>query len=159
MLSKFFKSKLLIYAPLNGKIIPIEEVPDPVFNQKMMGNGVAIIPFGGKVHSPIEGTVVLLSDTKHAIGLRSKNGTEILIHIGLETVSLRGSGFTVLVTKGESVSVGQPLVEVDWDYLREHGKSIVTPIVITNSTERVIQYEDSKEGIVGETLLMTAFPK
>ena len=82
MLSNFFKSKLLIYAPLNGEIIPIEEVPDPVFSQKMMGEGLAIIPIGGKVHSPIEGTVILLSDNKHAIGLRSKNGTEILIHIG-----------------------------------------------------------------------------
>lgn len=159
MLSKFFKSKLLIYAPLNGEIIPIEEVPDPVFSQKMMGEGVAIIPIGGKVHSPIEGTVILLSNTKHAIGLRSKNGTEILIHIGLETVSLGGSGFTVLVKLDESISVGQPLVEVDWDLLRAQDKKIVTPIVITNSAERVIRFEDSKEGIVGETLLMTVFPK
>ncbi len=160
MLSKLFnKRKLQIYAPVNGQIVPLDQVPDPVFSEKMMGEGIAIMPDKGNIHAPIEGTVVLVSDTKHAIGLRSNDGTEILIHIGLETVSLKGKGFTVLVKAGDKVSVGQSLIEVDWDYIREHAKSIITPIVITNSAERKVQLEVAKEGIVGETVLMTISPK
>ena len=142
MLSNLFKKrKLQIFAPVNGEIIPLDQVPDPVFSQKMMGEGVAIMPDKGNIHAPVEGTVVLVSDTKHAIGLRSNDGTEILIHVGLETVSLKGKGFTVLVETGDKVSVGQSLIEVDWDYIREHAKSIITPIVITNSNERNVQYD------------------
>lgn len=160
MLSKLFnKRKLQILAPVNGQIVPLDQVPDPVFSGKMMGEGIAIMPENGNIHSPIEGTVVLVSDTKHAIGLRSNDGTEILIHIGLETVSLKGKGFTVLVAAGDTVSVGQSLIEVDWDYIREHAKSIITPIVITNSAERNVKLEVTKEGIMGETVLMTISPK
>jgi len=160
MLSKLFKkSKLQIFAPINGEIIPLDQVPDPVFSQKMLGEGVAIMPKQGSIHAPIEGTVILVSDTKHAIGLRSSDGTEILIHVGLETVSLKGKGFTVLVKAGDAVSVGQSLIEVDWDYIREHAKSIITPIVITNSAERNVKCEVAKEGIMGETVLMTISTK
>lgn len=159
MLSKLFKKrKLQIYAPVNGEIVSLEQVPDPVFSQKMMGEGIAIMPEKGNIHAPVEGTVVLVSDTKHAIGLRSDDGTEILIHIGLETVALKGEGFTVLVAAGDRVSMGQALIEVDWDYIREHAKSIITPIVITNSAERNVQLEITKEGIMGETVLMTISP-
>ncbi|MBO0603441.1 PTS glucose transporter subunit IIA [Sporosarcina sp. E16_3] len=160
MLSKLFKKrKLEIYAPVNGQIVPLDQVPDPVFSEKMMGEGIAIMPDNGNIHAPVAGTVVLVSDTKHAIGLRSNDGTEILIHIGLETVALKGEGFTVLVAAGDKVSVGQSLIEVDWDYIREHAKSIITPIVITNSAERNVQLEVTKEGIMGETVLMTISPK
>ncbi|AMQ06992.1 PTS glucose transporter subunit IIA [Sporosarcina sp. FSL K6-1540] len=160
MLSKLFKkSKLQIFAPINGEIIPLDQVPDPVFSQKMLGEGVAIMPKKGSIHAPIDGTVILVSDTKHAIGLRSSDGTEILIHIGLETVSLKGNGFTVLVKAGDAVSVGQSLIEVDWDYISEHAKSIITPIVITNSAERNVKCEVAKEGIMGETVLMTISTK
>jgi PTS system glucose-specific IIA component len=160
MLSKLFKKrKLQIYAPVNGEIVSLEQVPDPVFSQKMMGEGIAIMPDKGNIHAPVEGTVVLVSDTKHAIGLRSDDGTEILIHIGLETVALKGEGFTVLVAAGDKVSVGQALIEVDWDYIREHAKSIITPIVITNSAEKNVQLEITKEGIMGETVIMTISPR
>jgi len=156
MLSNIFKKrKLQVFAPINGEIIPLDQVPDPVFSQKMLGEGIAIMPKSGNIHAPIEGTVVLVSDTLHAIGLRSNDGTEILIHVGLETVSLKGKGFTLLVKAGDKVSVGQSLIEVDWDYIREHAKSIITPIVITNSAERNVKYEVTKEGIMGETVLMT----
>ena len=160
MLSKLFKKRNLeIYAPVNGEIIPLDQVPDPVFSQKMMGEGIAIMPDKGNIHAPVEGTVLLVADTKHAIALGSKDGTEILIHIGLETVLLGGKGFTVLVNVGDKVSLGQPLIEVDWDYIREHATSIVTPIVITNSLERNVHCVDTKEGIMGETLLMTISTK
>lgn len=160
MLSKLFgKRKLHIYAPVDGVIMPLEEVPDPVFSQKMLGEGLAMLPTKGHIHAPITGTVILLAETKHAIGLRSKDGTEILVHIGLETVSLNGRGFTVLVKEGDDVSVGQLLIAVDWDFIAANAKSIITPIVITNSAERQIQFEGSAKGIMGETVLMTVFPK
>lgn len=160
MLKKLLsKRKLHIYAPINGEVIPLEQVPDPVFSEKMMGEGIAIIPTGGNVHSPINGTVILLSETKHAVALRSNNGTEILIHIGLDTVLLKGQGFTVFVKEGDFVSLGQVLMKVDWDYVKENASSIVTPIVITNSGERVVQCEDAKESIAVETLLITTFSK
>ncbi|MFJ7950228.1 PTS glucose transporter subunit IIA [Lysinibacillus sp. NPDC096418] len=160
MLSKFFgKRKLSIYAPVDGEILSLEQVPDPIFSDKMLGEGLAIMPTKGHIHAPINGTVMHVAQTKHAIGLRSKDGTELLIHIGLETVSLKGKGFTVLVKEGDIVSVGQLIVAVDWDFIEANAKSIITPIVITNSAARQIQYEGSKEGIMGETLLMTVYPK
>lgn len=160
MLSKLFKKrKLQVYAPINGEVIPLDQVPDPVFSQKMMGEGIAIMPSGGKVHAPIDGTVVLVADTKHAIGLKANDGTEILIHIGLETVNLKGEGFTTLVKTGDKITVGQPLVEVDWTYIGEHATSIITPIIITNSDERIVETHDAKESIVSETVLLAVSPK
>lgn len=160
MLSKFFKKRRLqIYAPVNGEVLPLEHVPDPVFSEKMMGEGIAIMPAEGSIHSPIAGTVILVAETKHAIGIRSNDGTEILIHIGLETVSLKGKGFNVHVKMGDSVSVGRLLIDVDWGHVRDHAKSTITAIVITNSGEREIHFEQVKESIMGETVLMTAYPK
>lgn len=160
MFSKFMKkSKVQVLAPLNGQVIPLEQVPDPVFSQKMMGEGVAIMPTGGDVVAPIEGTIVLISNTKHAIGIRTKDDTEVLIHVGLETVTLKGEGFTVLVNEGDSVSVGQKLMEVDWDLIKDKVPSIVTPIVITNSADRSVEYADAATSVAGETLVMTVSPK
>lgn len=158
----FKKAKPLeIYTPVNGEIIPIEEVPDPVFSQKMMGEGVAVIPSTGNIHAPVDGTIMLVADTKHAIGIRAEDGTEILVHIGLETVSLKGQGFTVAVNMGDKVSVGQLLIEVDWEYIGKHAKSIVTPIVITNSHDGDKQYTitGEKEAIQGKTVILTASSK
>lgn len=160
MLSKLFKKrKLEILAPLNGEVVPLEQVPDPVFSQKMMGEGIAIMPTDGKVHAPIDGTVVLVADTKHAVGLKSNDGTEILIHIGLETVNLKGEGFTPLVNAGDKITVGQPLIEVDWAYIQEHATSMITPIIITNSEDKTVEAHEAKESIVGETVLLTISSK
>ncbi|ETT84101.1 PTS glucose transporter subunit IIA [Viridibacillus sp. FSL R5-0477] len=160
MLSNLFKKRSLeVLAPINGEIIPLGEVPDPVFSQKMMGEGVAIIPTNGSVHAPVEGEIVLISDTKHAIGIRTTDGSEILIHIGLETVSLGGKGFTVLVSAGDKVSTGQVLIEVDWEYIRENAKNIVTPIIVTNSADKDIQCHYSKSCIQDKTILMTISAK
>ncbi|MDP4086465.1 MAG: PTS glucose transporter subunit IIA [Bacillota bacterium] len=154
----FKKAKLQIIAPIDGKIIPIEEVPDPVFNQKMMGVGVAIIPSKGDIQAPVSGTIIQVAPTKHAVGILAEDGSEILIHVGLETVSLKGEGFNVLVKQGEKVSVGQSLLEVNWDYIQTHAKSIVTPIVITNShgSDKKYTFTEEKEGKQGKTVIMTA---
>jgi sugar PTS system EIIA component len=151
------KGKLKVYAPINGSIIPLEEVPDPVFSQKMMGEGIAMVPSGGTIHSPVSGTVILVAATKHAIGIRADDGTEILIHVGLETVALNGEGFRVTINQGEKISIGQKLMEVDWEYINKHAKSIVTPIVITNSQDGKKQYSFTaeKSAVQGKTVIIT----
>ncbi|WP_436861650.1 PTS sugar transporter subunit IIA [Staphylococcus caeli] len=122
-----------IYAPITGEYVKIEDIPDPVFAQKMMGEGFGINPTEGEVVSPIEGKVDNVFPTKHAIGLKAENGLEILVHIGLDTVQLDGQGFEVLVESGDSVNVGDPLLKFDLDYIKTNAKSVISPIIITNS--------------------------
>jgi len=158
----FFKKEAVdFYIPVSGKIIPLEEVPDPVFSQKMMGEGIAVMPEKGDIVSPVKGTVILVAATKHAVGLRADDGSEILIHVGLETVALDGKGFNVAVKEGDKVSAGQLLIEVDWEYISTNAKSTITPIVITNSQEGKKRYDftEEKEGTAGKTVLFTAAAK
>ncbi|MCP3028853.1 glucose-specific PTS transporter subunit IIBC [Halobacillus sp. A5] len=122
-------------SPIKGKVLPITEVPDQVFSGKMMGDGFAIEPIDGKIVSPINGKVLNVFPTKHAIGLQAENGMEILIHIGIDTVKLKGEGFTSKVEEGTEVKQGQTLMEVDLDYVSENAASIITPIVFTNLEE------------------------
>ncbi|PFI80563.1 PTS sugar transporter subunit IIA [Bacillus cereus] len=122
-----------IVAPLTGAVKNIEEVPDPVFAGRMMGDGVAIDPTEGVVVSPVDGEIVQLFHTKHAIGIKAKNGTEILIHVGLETVKMEGEGFEAHVSEGQVVKAGDKLISFDLELIREKAKSTITPIVITNT--------------------------
>ncbi|CGG49131.1 MULTISPECIES: PTS sugar transporter subunit IIA [Bacillus] len=122
-----------IVAPLTGAVKNIEEVPDPVFAGRMMGDGVAIDPTEGVVVSPVDGEIVQLFHTKHAIGIKAKNGTEILIHVGLETVKMEGEGFETHVSEGQAVKAGDKLISFDLELIREKAKSTITPIVITNT--------------------------
>ncbi|MFC7064215.1 glucose-specific PTS transporter subunit IIBC [Halobacillus seohaensis] len=122
-------------SPLKGKILSITDVPDQVFSGKMMGDGFAIEPIDGKIVSPINGKVLNVFPTKHAIGLQADNGMEILIHIGIDTVKLKGEGFTSMIEEGTVVEQGQTLMEVDLNYVSEHATSIITPIVFTNLEE------------------------
>lgn len=155
------KKDLQLYAPLTGDIVQLEDVPDPVFNQKMMGEGIAIMPSEGKVVSPVEGKIVQVPETKHAVGIEADDGTEILVHIGLETVGLNGEGFTFHVKTGDKVSVGDSLLDFDLNYIKEHASDSVTPIVITNSGEGTKQYQmtEEKQAIAGETVMITASDK
>ncbi|SDN30594.1 PTS system IIA component, Glc family (TC 4.A.1) [Fictibacillus solisalsi] len=122
----------IVVSPLNGRIIPLEEVPDPVFSEKMMGDGIAVVPEDGELMSPVDGEVLQVFPTKHAVGIKTKSGLEILIHIGLETVMMKGEGFTSLVKEGDRVRTGQPLISFNVDLVKEKAKSTVTPIIITN---------------------------
>jgi glucose PTS system EIICBA or EIICB component len=124
-----------IVSPIKGVLKPITEVPDQVFAGKMMGDGFAIEPSEGTVVSPVNGKIVNLFPTKHAIGILSDTGREILIHVGIDTVKLKGQGFETLVSENEIVKQGQPLLKVDLAYIKEHATSIVTPIVFTNLAE------------------------
>jgi glucose PTS system EIICBA or EIICB component len=118
--------------PIKGEVKPITEVPDQVFSGKMMGDGFAIIPSEGMIVSPVNGKVINLFPTKHALGLLSDSGREILIHVGIDTVKLKGEGFETLVSEGDRVEAGQSLLKVDLDYIKANAPSIMTPIVFTN---------------------------
>lgn len=122
-------------SPLTGKLLPLSEVPDQVFSQKMMGDGFAIEPTEGTVVSPVDGEVVNLFPTKHAIGIRANDGREVLIHIGLDTVTLEGKGFEAFISEGDKVKKGQKLLEVDLAYIKEHAASTISPIIFTNLPE------------------------
>jgi glucose-specific phosphotransferase system IIBC component len=122
----------LFVAPLDGTILDLTDVPDPVFSQKMMGDGFAIKPVNGEVVSPVDGTIVTLFPTRHAIGIRSETGREILIHFGIDTVNLQGEGFEALVQEGDKVKAGQPILRVNLDMVAAKVPSTITPIVFTN---------------------------
>lgn len=124
---------MILLAPLKGWVAPLSEVPDEVFAGRMLGDGVAIDPTGGMLHAPCNGVVIALAHAHHAVTLRSDEGAEILIHIGLETVTLDGEGFTPQVQNGQRVSAGDPLIAFDLDHLARNAKSLITPILITNS--------------------------
>ncbi len=132
-----------LFAPLSGNIIELEHVPDPVFSQKLMGEGIAIEPAEGKLVAPIDGHVIQIFHTKHAIGLRSEIGIELLIHIGLETVGLNGNGFDVIVKEGQKIKAGDPLMTFDLKLIKEKAASTISPIIITNSdiVERIERQE------------------
>nr|WP_283160571.1 glucose-specific PTS transporter subunit IIBC [Enterococcus sp. 9E7_DIV0242]OTP19096.1 PTS system, glucose-specific IIBC component [Enterococcus sp. 9E7_DIV0242] len=121
-----------IVSPVAGKIIPMSDVPDPVFSQKMMGDGFAIIPEDKVIVSPIDGTVVNVFPTQHAVGLKTDCGIELIVHVGLDTVALKGEGFQVLVNEGDQIHKGQKLFIVDFDYLKEQEKNTMTIIAFTN---------------------------
>ncbi|WP_169735919.1 PTS sugar transporter subunit IIA [Alkaliphilus transvaalensis] len=125
-------NKLNFVMPLDGTIIKLADVPDGVFASKMMGDGFAIDPTYGEVVSPVNGKVMNVFATKHAIGLLSDLNMEILIHVGIDTVSLKGEGFELLVDEGEEIKAGQPLLKVDLEKIKKAGKSIITPIIFTN---------------------------
>lgn len=124
-----------ISLPIKGKLIPITEVPDQVFAGKMMGDGFAIVPEEGLVVSPVNGSILNVFPTKHAIGIQSEGGKEILIHFGIDTVKLKGEGFETLINEGDVVTAGQPLLKVDLDYIEKNATSAITPIVFTNLQE------------------------
>ncbi|WP_096154838.1 PTS sugar transporter subunit IIA [Bacillus sp. FJAT-45066] len=141
-----------IFAPLSGKVVELENVPDPTFSQKMMGDGLAIEPTEGKVVSPVDGVIVQFFHTKHAIGVKSRAGAEILIHVGLETVAMNGEGFKGHVKEGDKVKVGDLLITFDLALIKEKAASTITPIVITNG-EIIDQMEKktTNDAIKGET--------
>lgn len=136
MFERFKKKKTEeFFAPVNGTFVPLTEVPDPVFSQKMMGEGFGIQPTGSEIYAPIKGTVTTIFQTKHAIGLTSELGSEVLIHIGLDTVELAGAPFEVHVQVGQTVDESTLLVTADFTEVRAAGKADVVLTLITNGGE------------------------
>ncbi|WP_427706354.1 glucose-specific PTS transporter subunit IIBC [Staphylococcus sp. Mo2-6] len=143
-----------IYSPGKGQIIPLSEVPDQVFAQKMMGDGVGFVPEDGEIVAPFDGTVKTIFPTKHAIGIESDEGIELLIHIGIDTVKLDGAGFESMVSTGDTIKKGQTLMHVDLDYIKANAPSIVTPLILTNLENRTLEVTEVTD-VKSEQLIMT----
>lgn len=148
------KKEEKIHAHLNGTFVKIEDVQDPVFSQKMMGDGFAIDPNEGVLYAPVEGEIVNLFPTLHAVGIKSTNGFEILMHIGLDTVNLKGEGFEACVKVGDNVKVGQELIKFDLEGVAAKVPSMVTPLVVTNLEGKEVNIKDT-EVKAGETVIAT----
>lgn len=148
----------VLFAPMKGNAISIEEVPDKTFADKLLGDGIAINPTDGTVVSPVDGTVALVYDTKHAIAIITESGIEILLHIGIDTVKMNGEGFEAFVSTGDKVKVGDKLVEVDLDLVDKQAASRITAMVITN-TDKYEAVKTLKLGAVnsGEKVALVKF--
>ena len=147
-----FKKAIKIYAPMNGNVVDITEIDDPVFSQKMVGDGVAIIPESMDVLAPMDGEITQFFETGHAFSI--KNGdTEILVHVGMDTVELKGGGFTKIKKVGDTVKHGDVILKVDLQKIKENGKKIDTPIVVMDAENREIK-KITGAATAGETVIM-----
>lgn len=122
-----------ILAPMRGRVIPLEQVPDKTFADKLLGDGIAIEPEDGLVVAPVDGKIALVFETKHAVAIQTDSGVELLIHVGIDTVKMKGKGFKSFVKNGDRVKAGDKLLEVDLDLVREKAVSSITPILVTNA--------------------------
>jgi phosphocarrier protein FPr/phosphocarrier protein len=146
-------TSLILSSPLRGYALDLEEVPDPVFAQKMLGDGVAVDPTGDCLHAPCDGIIVSVHASRHAVTLRADEGAEILMHIGIDTVAMGGTGFRVHVAEGQRVLRGDPLVSFDLALLLPKAHAVVTPILLTNSEQFRISRRDTGKAVsVGEAL-------
>ena len=128
-------TKRQILAPVAGKAVPMSEVNDPTFSQEILGKGVAIIPDEGKVVAPVDGEVVVVFETRHAVSIRTSYGAELIIHIGLDTVNLGGKFYTAHVSPGDRVKAGDLLVEFDLEQIKEAGYDVITPVLVCNTPD------------------------
>ncbi|MGN1356468.1 MAG: glucose PTS transporter subunit IIA [Succinivibrionaceae bacterium] len=148
-----------IYAPISGEVIPLDDVPDVIFSERIVGDGIAIKPTSDRVVAPVNGCVVQIFETNHCIIIRAPNNAEIMIHLGIDTEDLAGMGFKRLISVNQNVSVGDPLLELDLPYLETNAKSTITPVVISNVSEVHLSHLDHYEGKVsaGSSIVMNAF--
>ena len=152
--NEVLNKKSVVYAPINGKVIPLEEVKDEAFNTGSLGKGVGIVPSDGNVYAPVDGKVSVLFNTLHAIGLTTDDGMEVLVHIGLDTVKLNGKYFNAHIKQGDTVKKGDLLVSFDKEALEKEGYDITTPVIITNSNDMLDVVETNETDIhAGDTLL------
>ena len=140
-----------IIAPLSGEIVNIEDVPDVVFAEKIVGDGIAIKPTGNKMVAPVDGTIVKIFETNHAFSIESDSGVELFVHFGIDTVELKGEGFKRIAEEGQRVKVGDTVIEFDLPLLEEKAKSTLTPVVISNMDEIKELIKLSGSVTVGET--------
>lgn len=144
-----------IFSPLDGELVPISEVSDPAFSSQAMGKSIAIKPSEGKLYSPVNGILKTIFDTKHALGLVAEDGTELLIHVGIDTVELKGKYFKTHATEGDAVKKGDLLLEFDYEEIEKNGYDPVTLMIITNSNQYTeILGEDVKKVHAGDKILM-----
>ncbi|MGG7079426.1 PTS sugar transporter subunit IIA [Clostridium sardiniense] len=159
MFGLFKKNKkeesLNFVAPVSGKAVDLSEVPDPVFAQKMAGEGLGIDSTGDIIVAPCDGELTLVFKTKHAFAMTLDNGIEVLVHIGIETVSLNGEGFEQLAEQGTRVKAGTPIIKIDREFIKNKGLSLVTPVLITNpDTVKSLDVKTGMDVVAGETVVL-----
>lgn len=150
---------IVVTAPFSGTLVPLSEVPDETFASGVLGKGIAIEPSDGLFCSPVDGTVETIAETKHAIGFAADNGLEILVHVGLETVSLNGEGFEILVKEGDRVKAGQPVAKADLALIRERGLKTITSIVLTGGADDMELHCAEGIAAAGKTPVLTLTAK
>jgi glucose-specific phosphotransferase system IIA component len=143
----------LVYATQNGEVLPLEEMPDEVFAQRILGDGICILPRDGKVCSPVSGVVESVADTNHAFGIVTPDGADIMIHIGVDTVAMKGSGFKVKVRAGERVSAGTVICEANLKKLEKAGYAPHTAVLLTNQEGFKLMETFSGNAVAGETVV------
>ena len=145
-----------VFAPISGKLLPLSEVPDEVFAQKMIGDGVAIEPTAsGVMVAPASGRIEKIFDTNHAFSIVTPAGIEIFVHLGMDTVKLEGKGVERIAEEGAVVKAGDPIVKYDYDFLKENAKSIITPVIISNTDDySALNPVESGTAVAGETLVL-----
>lgn len=153
------RSSIVVTAPFSGTLVPLSEVPDETFASGVLGEGIAIEPSDGLFCSPVDGTVETIAETKHAIGFAADNGLEILVHVGLETVSLNGEGFEILVKEGDRVKAGQPVAKADLALIRERGLKTITSIVLTGGADDMELHCAEGLAAAGKTPVLTLTAK
>lgn len=124
-----------ICVPAPGAVVPLADVPDPVFSRGLVGPGFAVNIESGTIAAPVAGTVVMVASTLHAVGIRTGNGAEVLVHVGVDSVTLKGEGFTARCAVGDVVAAGQPILDVDLALLRARIPSVITPVVVSNAAD------------------------
>ncbi|MCT4509451.1 MAG: PTS glucose transporter subunit IIA [Tepidibacter sp.] len=148
------KEQITIKSPFEGEIVDITKVNDHMFSSKMLGDGVAVIPSNNKAVAPCDGEITQIFPTNHAFGITTKEGLEILVHIGIDTVELKGEGFKRILEAGTWVKKGDAIVEVDLEYIKNNGKDTITPIIITNMDKIESMHKNFKniENVISITL-------
>ncbi|PPI88908.1 PTS glucose transporter subunit IIA [Candidatus Pantoea edessiphila] len=150
------KDKVInIIAPLSGKITDIEDVPDVVFSEKIIGDGIAIQPSGNKMVAPVNGKIGKIFETNHAFSIISNDGIELFVHFGIDTVELKGDGFKRIAKEGQEIKIGQTIIEFDLPFLERKVKSTITPVVISNMDNIKELIKLSGRVIVGETKIIS----
>lgn len=146
---------IMVYAPVSGDIVAIEKVPDVVFAEKIVGDGIAIAPKGDQMLAPIDGTIGKIFETNHAFSIESPQGLELFVNFGVGTVELRGKGFKRLAEEGQTVKAGDPILAFDIEYLRDQVESLLTPVVLANMED--VKYLDKAQGSVtaGKDVIFT----
>ena len=158
-LFNFFKRRekekwVEVYSPLNGKVIALEEVPDEAFSKKMIGDGCAIDPVEGAIYAPLDGEITIF-ETNHATSFETNDGLELIVHFGIDTVSLSGQGFKRIAEDGKKVKKGDKLVEYDLEFIKNKVPSVKTPVIINNKdiVEQIDIIAKGKEVKAGELLM------
>ena len=153
------ENKLKIVAPVKGKVIPLNQVPDSVFAQKMMGEGFGMDPVDKQIVAPVKGTITMVAETKHAIGIKTKNGVEVLVHLGIDTVELKGTPYHLNVRVGDEVEAGSEMGTWELNDVRNEGKQTTVIVVITNSNEVLEKIEIVNKTIDAGAVVATALLK